>query len=406
MNRWQTIEGHLASPQGFSASATAVGFKKKAGALDLALIVSNVPGTAAAGMFTTNLAAAAPVQLCRRHLAKSRGHAQAIIANSGNANACTGRAGQRAAETTAAAAAKKLGVRTDQVLVCSTGVIGVPLRSQLILQKVSPLVASLSAENAVEVAHAIMTTDTRPKSCVLCSEYGGKAVHLAGVAKGAGMIHPHMATMLSFLTTDAAVAPAALQKMLRAAVGESFNCITVDGDTSTNDSVLILANGAAGVPVRPGTPAGRWFQSGLTELCRSLAKMIAQDGEGASKLATIEVRGARDARDADRVARAIANSPLVKTAIAGSDPNWGRIICAAGYSGAKFDATRVDIRVNDLMLCRRGLDARFDEAAAKRELDQKELTIRVDLHAGKGAARVWTCDFTADYILINASYRT
>jgi glutamate N-acetyltransferase / amino-acid N-acetyltransferase len=194
--------------------------------------------------------------------------------------------------------------------------------------------------------------------------------------------------------------------MLRAAVGESFNCITVDGDTSTNDSVLILANGAAGVSVKPGTAVAGWFQSGLTELCRTLAKMIAQDGEGASKLATIEVRGARNARDADRVARAIANSPLVKTAIAGSDPNWGRIICAAGYSGAKFDPTRVDIRVNELLLCRRGLDARFDEAAAKRELDQKELTLRVDLHAGKGAARIWTCDFTRDYIDINASYRT
>jgi glutamate N-acetyltransferase / amino-acid N-acetyltransferase len=406
MDRWQKIEGHLATAVGFSAAATAAGFKKSPGALDLALIVSNVPGTSAAGMFTTNLAAAAPVALCREHLARTRGRARAIIVNSGNANACTGRAGRRAAQQTAAAVAKKLGVPAHEVLVCSTGVIGVPLQTALIFRQLPALDERLSAENAVQVVHAIMTTDTRPKSCVLRSAHRGKEVHLAGVAKGAGMIHPRMATMLAFLTTDAAIAPAALSKMLRAAVGESFNRITVDGDTSTNDTVLILASGASGVAIETGTAAGRWFQSGLTELCQTLAKMIVQDGEGASKLATIEVRGARSARDADRIARAIANSPLVKTAIAGSDPNWGRILCAAGYSGAKFDPARVDIRVNDFYLCRRGLDAMFDEAAAKQELDKKELTLRVDLHQGQGAARIWTCDFTRDYIDINASYRT
>jgi glutamate N-acetyltransferase / amino-acid N-acetyltransferase len=405
MNRWQSVEGTLAASQGFAAAATAAGFKKS-GALDLALIFSNVPGTTAAGMFTTNLAAAAPVTLCRDHLKRSQGRARAILVNSGNANACTGRAGRRAAEIAAGAVAKKLGVPRQEVLVCSTGVIGVPLRTELILERLPQLADQLSAENGGQVARAIMTTDTRPKSCVLRSEYRGQTVHLAGVAKGAGMIHPRMATMLAFLTTDARLAPAALRKMLGAAVYESFNRITVDGDTSTNDTVLILASGASGAAVEARGSSGRWFQAGLTELCETLAKMIVQDGEGASKLATIEVLGARSDRDADRIARAIANSPLAKTAIAGSDPNWGRILCAAGYSGAKFDPDLADIRVNDLLLCRRGLDAKFDEAAAKRELDKKELTIRVELHQGKGAARIWTCDFTRDYIDINASYRT
>jgi len=212
--------------------------------------------------------------------------------------------------------------------------------------------------------------------------------------------------MLSFVTTDAVIAPRMLQHTLEAAVAVSFNRITVDGDTSTNDTVLVLASGLAGVAVRPGRESRAWFLAGLTELCQSLARMIAKDGEGAKRLITIEISGARTPSDADRIARAIANSPLVKTAIAGSDPNWGRIICAAGYSGAKFDPTKVDIHVNDFVLCRQGLDAGFDEAAAKKELDQKELTIRVDLHQGAASARIWTCDLTEDYIRINAHYRT
>jgi glutamate N-acetyltransferase/amino-acid N-acetyltransferase len=231
-------------------------------------------------------------------------------------------------------------------------------------------------------------------------------VHLAGTAKGAGMIHPRLATMLSFITTDAGVRARDLRKMLRAAVESSFNRLSVDGDTSTNDTVLALASGLSGVRVRCGTRIGVLFLAGLTELCQTLARMVAKDGEGAKKLVTIEVHGARTRADAERVARTIANSPLVKTAIAGSDPNWGRIICAAGYSGATFDPSKVDIRVNDFVLCRRGLDVGFDEAAAKRELDQKELTIRLDLHQGKASTRFWTCDLTHDYITINASYRT
>jgi glutamate N-acetyltransferase/amino-acid N-acetyltransferase len=235
---------------------------------------------------------------------------------------------------------------------------------------------------------------------------GGKPVHLAGIAKGAGMIHPRMATMLCFITTDAAVHPRIVATMLNNAVASSFNRISVDGDTSTNDTVLILASGASGLPVRPSDETHRWFLDGLRPLCQTLAKMIVRDGEGAKKLVTIEVTGARSPGDAERVARAVANSPLVKTAIAGSDPNWGRILCAAGYSGAKVDPTRVDIRVNDFDLCRQGLDAGFDEAEAKRELDRKELTLRIDLHVGSHATTFWTCDLTHDYIDINASYRT
>jgi glutamate N-acetyltransferase/amino-acid N-acetyltransferase len=396
----------LATPRGFRAAAVAAGIRKAARTLDLALIFSDSLKTTAAGMFTTNRVVAAPVVLSRQNLKESRGRCRAVIINAGNANACTGPAGLRAARETARAAARLLGLRSNQVLVASTGVIGVPLRVDLILSRLQELKESLSIENALAVPGAIMTTDTFAKTCVLRAEIGGEPVHLAGIAKGAGMIHPRLATMLAFITTDAGVAAWDLRKMLRAAVESSFNRITVDGDTSTNDTVLALASGLSGVRVRCGSRSGVLFLAGLTQLCQTLARMIARDGEGAKKLVTVEVAGARRPADAERIARAVANSPLVKTAIAGSDPNWGRIICAAGYSGARFDPTRVDIRVNGLVLCRRGLDAGFDEAVAKRELDQKELTIRLDLHQGKAAARLWTCDLTHDYITINASYRT
>jgi len=406
MRHWEVIEGHLATPRGFRGAAMAAGIKKAAGALDLALIASDAPETTAAGTFTTNRVAAAPVEVSRAHLEASHGRARAIVVNSGNANACTGREGLRTAQETTRAAAKLLGAEPEEVLVASTGVIGVPLKLELISKKLPTLTAKLSVENAAAVARAIMTTDTFPKSCVLRSEVQGQAVHLAGIAKGAGMIHPRMATMLSFITTDVVVGPRMLQSTLRAVVDASFNRVTVDGDTSTNDTVLALASGLAGITVRPGNESRAWFLAGLTQLCQTLAQMIARDGEGAKKLVTVEVRGARRPSDAERIARAIANSPLVKTALAGSDPNWGRILCAAGYSGARFDPAKVDIQVNDFYLCKRGLDAGFDEAAARKELDRKELTVRLDLHQGEGTARIWTCDFTRDYIDINASYRT
>ena len=406
MLKWEPINGHLGTARGFRGAALAAGIKKVKGALDLALIVSDAAETSGAGLFTTNRAAAAPVLVSRHHLAASRGVVRAVVVNSGNANACTGEAGLRTAEGTARAAAKLLDVRPEQVLVASTGVIGVPLKLETITDRLPVLNKSLSADSAAAVTQAIMTTDTFSKSCILRAEVGGSTVHLAGIAKGAGMIHPRMATMLSFITTDAVIAPRMLQTMLRSAVEVSFNRITVDGDTSTNDTVVALASGASGVSIRPGNESRSWFLAGLTELCQTLAQMIARDGEGAKKLVTIEVRGARRPSDAERIARAIANSPLVKTAIAGSDPNWGRIMCAAGYSGAKFDPTKVDISVNDFVLCRQGLDTGFDEAAARKELDRKELTLRLDLHQGAASARIWTCDLTHDYITINASYRT
>lgn len=406
MPNWESIEGSLATPRGFRAAAVAAGIKKIEGALDLALIVSDAPQTTAAGTFTTNRAAAAPVHLCRRHLAASGGRARAVVVNSGNANCATGRAGARTSLGTALAAAQILSLAPRQVLVCSTGVIGVPLKLELILDQLPALKENLSVANAAAAARAIMTTDTFPKSSTLRTEIAGSPLHLAGIAKGAGMIHPRMATMLSFITTDAEIPPRQLRAMLRAAVEASFNRVTVDGDTSTNDSVIALASGLGGVAVRRGTKVGAHFLAGLTGLCQGLGRMIARDGEGAKKLVAIEVAGARSASDAERVARAVANSLLVKTAIAGNDPNWGRIWCAIGYSGASFDPARLDIRVNDFYLCRRGIDAGFDEAQARRELDQKELTVRIDLHQGKASTRMWTCDLTHDYISLNASYRT
>jgi glutamate N-acetyltransferase/amino-acid N-acetyltransferase len=406
MQKWEVVEGNLASPRGFRGAAVAARIKKTHGELDLALLVSDAPAATAAGVFTTNLVAAAPVLVSRQNLAESRGRCRALLVNAGNANACTGRQGLQAARESTRAVAKLLNLTPAQVLVASTGVIGVPFNLSLVTSQLSDLVARLSIENASAVARAIMTTDTFPKSCVLRSEVGGKPVYLAGIAKGSGMIHPRMATMLSFLTTDALVGPRTLQNLLRAAVDVSFNCITVDGDTSTNDTVLAWASGVAGAGVRPGNASWAWFLEGLTELCRNLARMIARDGEGATKLVVVEVKGARKPSDAERAARAIANSPLVKTALAGSDPNWGRVICAAGYSGAVFDPNKVDIRVNDLLLCRDGVDAGFDEAAARKELGGKEVVLRLDLHQGSATAHIWTCDLTHGYITINASYRT
>lgn len=406
MSNWEAVEGDLATPAGFRAAAVAAGIKKTAGALDLALIASDSAATTAAGVFTTNRVAAAPVVLSRQHLMESRGRCRAVVVNAGNANACTGKEGALAAEETARAAAELLEIEPTQVLVASTGVIGVTLRTDLILPQLPVLKDKLSKENAAAAADAILTTDTARKICTVRSEFKGKPVHISGVAKGSGMIHPRMATMLAFITTDASIGARMLHHLLLDAVEDSFNRVTVDGDTSTNDSVIALASGLSEVAVIPGNESRAWFAEGLGQVCQCLARKIARDGEGASKLVTVEVLGARTPLDADRVARAIGNSPLVKTALAGADPNWGRIICAAGYSGAKFNPTRVDISVNSLELCRQGVDAGFDEAAAHRELEQKELVVRIDLHAGKATAMVWTCDFTHGYIDINSSYRS
>ncbi|MGH9328078.1 MAG: bifunctional glutamate N-acetyltransferase/amino-acid acetyltransferase ArgJ [Terriglobia bacterium] len=399
---WKKFRGHVASPAGFCGSATHAGIKKS-GALDLALIYCEGAEATAAGIFTTNRSAAAPVLLSRRHLVRSGGRARAIVVNSGNANACTGKAGMQIAEESAGVAAELLGIPRQQVLVASTGVIGKLMNPSQITHQLPALVASLSGANAHPVARAIMTTDAFPKVCALRGEMEGRRVHLVGIAKGAGMIHPRMATMLSFITTDVAVPAPDLKMMLSAAASDSFNRISVDGDRSTNDTVIVLSSGLSGIAACSGTLNGKALEAGLLEVCQSLARMIVKDGEGATKLVRIEVTGAKTQADADRASRAIANSPLVKTALSGGDPNWGRIVCAVGYSGARFDPRKVDVRVNSLFLCRNGIHSGFDETAAQKQFSKREFTLQVDLHQGKAAAHMWTCDFTGEYVRINAS---
>ena len=406
MQKWKLIHGNIATPAGFCAAATSAGIKHELNALDLALIFSEVSGTVAAAVFSTNRVVGAPVVLGREHLRRSRGRLRAIIVNSGNGNVSNGPAGLRTSRKTAEAVGKLMGVPVQEVLVSSTGVIGVPLDLKLILNSLPILKRNLS-KMAVDVETAIMTTDTVPKSAVLRTSFGGKHTHIAGVAKGAGMIHPHMATMLCYITTDLAMEPRTLQVILREAIRDSFNRITVDGDISTNDTVVVLANGASGLPaIRRESRHYTDVLVGFKQICSLLARKIVADGEGAKRFIEIEVRGARKSHEADQVARAIANSALVKTAFAGGDPNWGRILCAVGYSGAKIDPDLVEIRVGGLTLCRRGRRVAFEEAEAQKRMKQKEVSVTVNLHQGKARTRFWTCDLTENYIRINALYRT
>lgn len=396
-----------AIPRGFSFAATHCGLKKSK--LDLALIASETPAAAAA-LFTTNRVKAAPVILSQSHVRKSGAAMRAVIVNSGNANCCTGPEGLAASKATAASVAKEFGrLHPTQVLVNSTGVIGAPLRVERILAAVPELVRSRRGDASAyeEVARAIMTTDTRPKWAAEKLRLGGKEVRILGCAKGSGMISPNMATMLAFITTDAAIEPRLLQQALKGAADATFNSITVDGDTSTNDTVAALANGQSGAPKIRGTGSEfKKFAVALTNVCKSLALAIVDDGEGAQRVIEIEVRGAPSDRDASQVARTIANSPLVKTAFAGADPNWGRILAAAGRSGVRFDFERADIWLAGLVVCRRGREHPFDERKAHEKMLAKNVTIVVDLHSGRGHARIWTCDFTYEYVRINASYRT
>lgn len=395
-----------AVPRGFAFAAAHCGLKKSK--LDLALLVSETPASAAA-VFTTNRVQAAPVRLCREHLKKSGGKVRAIVVNSGNANCCTGPQGMAASRATAAALARTLGCPAAQILVSSTGVIGAPLRVEKILGSIPALTLARGPqpESFEQAARAIMTTDTRPKWAAAACRIGGKPVRLLGCAKGSGMIHPNMATMLSYVFTDAAVSPAVLSRALRAATGPTFNSITVDGDTSTNDTLAILANGQSGARKIAGK--GRdyaKFVAALQKVCESLALAIVEDGEGAQRVIEIEVRGAPSDRAADQMARTIANSSLVKTAFAGADPNWGRILAAAGRAGVDFDFERVDIWLAGISVCRRGRECAFDERAAHERMLGKRVPLVVDLRCGTGRARMWTCDFTEEYVHINASYRT
>jgi glutamate N-acetyltransferase / amino-acid N-acetyltransferase len=394
-------------PRGFAYSSLACGLKKSG--LDLGLIVSETPAAAAA-VFTTNLVKAAPVVTSQLHLRKSRTEMRGVIVNSGNANCCTGPEGFTAATATTLRVARELGkLSPAQILVCSTGVIGVPLRWQKIVNAVPRLVRGRgdSAKAFEQFTRAIMTTDSRPKSASAKFRLGPKEIRILGCAKGAGMIHPNMATMLAFLATDASVSPRWLARALRSVVGRTFNAITVDGDTSTNDTVTLLANGQSGARTIAGEDAAyQNFCAALEQVCKSLALQIVADGEGAQRVVEIEVRGAQSDRAADRMARSIANSPLVKTALNGADPNWGRLLAAAGRSGVKFDFERVDITLAGVPVCRLGREYPFSERLAHRKMLASFVPVSVDLHAGRGVARIWTCDFTTEYIHINASYRT
>src|SRR6201998_33387 len=344
-----------ALPKGFRFAATACGLKKT-GALDLALISSDVPASAAA-VFTQNLVVAAPVTLSKKNLRKSKGRMRAVVVNAGNANCATGAQGELVAQRTNEEAARRMLLSSGELFVCSTGVIGVQLPVEKILRALPSLARNRrpSARSFAELSLDICTTDTRPKTASGTFKMSGKRLHFVGCAKGAGMIHPHMATMLAFVATDAAIAPSLLQKTLREVTGRTFNAISVDGDTSTNDTLLILANGEAGAPsIKAGTSAHRAFTAALEDVCRSLALQIVADGEGAQRVIEIEVRNAKTEAAAKRIAETIATSPLVKTAFAGGDPNWGRVFAAAGRSGVVFDPSRVDITMAGIPVLRRG----------------------------------------------------
>lgn len=402
------IAGGVTAPLGFSAASVYVGIK--AGGLpkggmpkpDMALIYSQ-QAAAAAGTFTTNLVQAAPVVLTKRRV--GRGQARAIICNSGNANACTGDEGLAAGESITRAVAEALKIRDAEVLMASTGVIGVPLPVEHMLPGIPKVVASLSPHGGEDAARAIMTTDTKTKIRAVQFEIDGKVVTIGGIAKGSGMIHPNMATMLGFITTDAEIEPALLQNTLVEVVADTFNMITVDGDTSTNDMVLCLANGASGVVVEKGDRLSA-FRTGLLALCKDLARMIAADGEGATRLLEVWVSGARTKTDARLIARAVAASNLVKAAVFGADANWGRILCAAGYSGAEFDPGKTSIYLGNIQVAKAGQGVLFDGDSAKAALQEKEVTIGVRLEEGLAQAVAWGCDLSYDYVRINASYRS
>jgi glutamate N-acetyltransferase/amino-acid N-acetyltransferase len=388
----------IALPRGFRGAGIHAGIKKD-GEKDMALIVSDTDA-AVAGVFTTNPVHAAPVKVCRRHL--PGGRARAIVVNSGIANACTGRGGLADARAMAAAVARRLKCPVESVFVSSTGIIGKRLPMSIVRAGIDTLLARLSPAGGRAVSEAILTTDTRPKRCLVRLRIDGRPVLVAGMAKGAGMIEPNMATMLSYLLTDAAVQPAALQRGLQQAVDASFNRISVDGDRSTNDSVLLLANGAAGTrPLKPGHPDWPKFLAALRAATEYLAREIVYDGEGATRFVTVQVRGARSDTDADRAARAVANSLLVKTSWAGTYPNWGRILDAVGYSGARVVEDRLSLHYNDVPAVRRGIAAPTPIRRLQKITAGREFNVAIDLHLGRGQATVYTCNCTEEYVRIN-----
>ena len=411
----QQIEnGGVTSALGFKAGGIHAGFRKEADRLDVALVEADEL-CSVAGVFTTNIFCAAPVQVCKENLDNvGYGVARAVVINSGTANAATGELGMQAAWRTTDIVADALGAAREDILVCSTGVIGQLLDTTPFETAIPALHAMVSTEGGAEAAHAIMTTDTKHKECAVryvsaAPGYEGVTFTVGGMCKGSGMIMPNMATMLSVLTTDAPVKPQALHAALSECVKSTFNCVTVDSDTSTNDTCLLFGSGKAAPgaqPIEQGTPAFDELVAALHLVMETLARKIAADGEGASKLVTVHVTGAADEEQADIAARTVANSPLVKTAIAGHDANWGRIAAALGRSGADFVQENVDIDIMGLPVLRAGLPVEFSEEEALRRFELPEILLEANLGAGDAEATVWTCDFTHGYITINGDYRT
>ena len=388
--------------KGFKAAGVCCGLKKSGP--DMALLYSEQPA-AAAGVFTRNLVQAAPVHLCRKHIANP---IRALAVNSGNANACTGETGAANAERMAVLAAEALAIRPEEVLICSTGVIGQQLPMDRIEAGINDAAAALSADPraGVDAAEAILTTDTVSKQAAYRIELPEGSFQVAGMAKGAGMICPNMATMLAFVATDVKISRELLQRIFQEAADRSFNLITVDGDTSTNDTALALANGAAGIEITADSPALPPFTDVLSRVCRELALQIVGDGEGITKVIELTVQGAADEASARTLARAVLNSPLVKTAFYGEDANWGRIIAALGYAGVAFDPSRTDIFIGPVQVAARGGAAPFREEEAKAVLQQRRIPVLVDLHAGNSVLTAWGTDLTPDYISINSNYRS
>ena len=404
----QEAAGGVTAAAGFVAGGLHAGLKKCPDKKDLAIIHSLAPAVVG-GVFTQNKFAAAPVNWCRQVVAGGR--AQAVVVNSGNANACTGAEGAANAAEMAAVCGKALQALPEQVLVCSTGVIGVQLPMPLLREGIANCAAQLSTQGGQAAAEAIMTTDLYCKETAISYQYQGKTVTVGGIAKGSGMIHPNMATMLCFITTDLQIEAAALQQAVKEAADASFNMVTVDGDTSTNDSMLVLANGQAGnETVQAGGAGYAEFVQALTLVAARLARLMAYDGEGATKLLECQVCGAPSLQDARLVAKAVVGSSLVKAAFYGEDANWGRIACAAGYSGAQFDTAKVNLRLQsaagEIELMRAGSGLVFDEEAAKQILQEREIFIKLDLGSGEYQATSWGCDLSHEYVNINADYRS
>ncbi|WP_448525845.1 bifunctional glutamate N-acetyltransferase/amino-acid acetyltransferase ArgJ [Parathermosynechococcus lividus] len=420
MTRWQHIIGGVTAPRGYRANGIRAGLKAS-GAPDLSLIVSDLPAIAA-GVFTTNHVCAAPVTYCRQRL-QTKATAQAILCNAGHANAATGSQGWAAVLEQAEMVASALKISPEMVLVASTGVIGQPIPLEKLRQALPTLTNSLSETGGDAAARAIMTTDLVPKSIALEAQWEGQPIRIGGMAKGSGMIHPNMATMLAFITCDAAVSPHLWQAMLQRACDRSFNQITVDGDTSTNDSVIALANGQSRTPAMTDAaePAAILLEEMLTEVCTYLAKAIARDGEGATCLIEVQVSGASDDASARQVARTIAGSMLVKSAIYGRDPNWGRIAAAAGRAGVPFDPSNLAISLGDIVMISQGQPLPFDRAAANAYLVNQAqrnqtaengqsvdhpVVLSVKIGQGNGTGVAWGCDLSYDYVKINAEYTT